>query len=134
VLSPTSTVRGWEKLPIVTRPGSRATVQDGAKAATAEVPLEGTWNVTIKGPTGPMPTTLLLERVNGALAGSQSGQGSTSQISGAKFENGNIYWINQITKPMKMKLEFSGTVRGGQMSGKVKAGFMGSFPFTGVRA
>jgi cytochrome P450 len=134
ILSPTSTVRGWEKLPIVTRPGGKPAAQAETKAGPAEVPLEGTWNVIIKGPTGPMPTTLLLERVNGALAGSQSGQGSTSQISGAKFDNGSIYWINQITKPMKMKLEFSGTVKGGEMSGKVKAGFMGSFPFTGVKA
>lgn len=134
VLSPTSTVRGWEKLPIVTRPGARTATAATAQTGPAEVPLEGSWNVIIKGPTGPMPTTLLLERVNGALAGSQSGQGSTSQISNAKFDNGSIYWINQITKPMKMKLEFSGTVKGGEMSGKVKAGFMGSFPFTGVKA
>jgi hypothetical protein len=32
-----------------------------------------------------------------------------------------------------MKLTFSGTVSGNQISGKLKAGFMGSFPFTGKR-
>ena len=44
-----------------------------------------------------------------------------------------LFWINHVVKPMKMKVEFTATVDGDAMSGKVKAGFMGSFPFTGVR-
>lgn len=136
-LSPTSTVRGWETLPAFVGTGRRSSPQP--KANVDRVPtapplsVEGTWVVTIKSPTGPMATTLVLERKAGELAGTQSGEGVTSPISNARFENGEIFWTNQITKPMKLKLEFSGVVDAEGMTGKVRAGFMGSFPFTAVR-
>jgi hypothetical protein len=41
--------------------------------------------------------------------------------------------VNHTTKPMKLKVEFAGVVDGTQMSGKVKTGLMGSFPFTGAK-
>jgi hypothetical protein len=95
--------------------------------------VEGKWIVTIKGPTGPMATTLTLEQVDGALAGTQAGQGMSSPITGAKLEGSTLSWINNVTKPMKLKLEFSGVVDGPKIDGKVKVGFMGSFPFSGVK-
>ncbi len=96
--------------------------------------VEGKWTVTIKSPMGPMESIVVLQSVNGALTGTQSGQGATSEISEAKVDGGNIYWVNHATTPMKMKLEFSAAIEGNQMTGKVKAGMMGSFPFTGVKA
>jgi len=96
--------------------------------------VEGRWKVTIKSPTGPMATELVLAQVDGTLTGTQSGQGMSSPISEAKLDGDKLSWVNHVTKPMKMKLEFSGVVEGGQkISGKVKAGFVGSFPFTGVK-
>ena len=96
--------------------------------------IAGKWNVTIKGPTGPQLTVLELEQVDGKLTGQQTGQGVTTPISDARFDGSKIFWINHATKPIKMKVEFTGTVDGAQMSGKVKAGFMGSYPFTAVKA
>ncbi len=139
VLSPTSTVRGWETLPVFTRAGSHSSPQTQSKkteetgVVPGVAPIEGKWNITIKGPTGPMSTTLVLERKDGVLIGTQSGQGMASAIADAKYENGKIFWINHVTKPMKMKTEFSGVVSGKEMSGKIKAGLMGSYPFTGVK-
>lgn len=137
-LSSTSTVRGWETLPAYTGPAAaRAAAQRSPVRSEAvparETAVEGEWTVTIKGPTGPMATTLVLERVDGVLSGTQSGEGTTTPINEARFENGNIFWANQITKPMKLKLEFTGVVEGDSMNGKVKTGFMGSFPFTAAR-
>jgi cytochrome P450 len=137
----TSTVRGWDSMPVFTSPGKRPTKAakvtkpeaTAATAATGPVSVEGSWTVTIKGPTGAMPTTLLLERADGGLTGSQSGQGNTSPISEVKLEGSKISWVNQVTKPMKLKLEFTGVVEGNTMTGKVKTGFMGSYPFTGVK-
>ncbi|MDR3417297.1 MAG: cytochrome P450 [Nevskia sp.] len=138
-LSPTSTVRGWETLPIYTRPGirpstSKARPETAVQDNQQPVTLDGTWNVTVKSPTGPMATVLALEYVDGRLTGTQSGQGTTTPISDIQIDGNQITWINHISKPMKMKLTFSGTVSGKEMSGKVKAGFMGSFQFTGVKA
>ena len=92
--------------------------------------LAGTWKVTIKGPTGPKDTTLALELADGAWIGSMSGDGNTSPISGAKLDGNNLYWINHTPKPMKLKCEFKAVVDGTRMVGKMKAGFMGSYPFT----
>lgn len=140
MLSPTSSVRGWETLPAYFNRAKRpvkaaaAAAPVEAVAPAAESSVAGTWTITVKGPTGAESTTLVLEIANGQLTGVQSGRGMSSTIIDAKFDKGKIFWINQITKPMKMKLEFSGVVEGQTMSGKVKAGFMGSFPFTGVKA
>jgi cytochrome P450 len=144
VLSPTSSVRGWETLPAYfngKKSAKPAPVRSEEPAAApapvtapAETTIDGTWTVTIKGPTGPMATTLELSLANGTLSGVQSGQGMSSPILDAKFAGGKISWINQITKPMKLKVEFSGAVEGNTMTGKAKAGFMGSFPFTATKA
>ena len=137
-LSSTSTVRGWETLPAFAGPAAAlaAAARSPAKpeaAPSTEVAVEGEWKVTIKGPTGPQDTSLVLQRVDGTLTGTQSGEGTTTPISEVTYEGGKIVWTNQITKPMKLKLEFSGVVDGDSMDGKVKTGFMGSFPFTAVR-
>lgn len=92
--------------------------------------VSGKWSLTVKGPTGPMASMLVLDEVDGVLVGTQSGDGNSSQIAEAKLDGANISWINRINKPMQMKLEFSGVVEGKVMTGKVKAGFMGSYPFT----
>ncbi len=43
-------------------------------------------------------------------------------------------WKNAITTPFPMTLEFAGAIDGDAISGNVKAGSFGSFPFTGKRA
>jgi len=137
-LSSTSTVRGWETLPAYTGPAAARAARRQAPAGRDDtvatpVSVEGEWKVTIKGPTGPMDTALVLQQVDGVLTGTQSGEGTTTPIDEVSFENGRIVWANRITKPMKLKLEFSGAVSGDSMEGKVKTGFMGSFPFVAVR-
>ena len=97
------------------------------------VPVEGTWSLTIKSPTGPVVTTLSIVRSGDGLSGSQSGEGVTSPISDLKFDGRNISWINYVTKPMKMKLECTGVIEGKNISGKAKAGFMGTYPFFGSK-
>ena len=144
VLSSTSSVRGWDSLPVwvgskpknatysIPKPAAEAPV--AAPAAAAEVALEGTWNVVVKGPTGPQPAVLVLERNGSSFSGTQTGQGSTSPITDFKRDGNAIYWANHITKPMKMKVEFKGELSGNTITGKTKAGFMGSYPFTATKA
>lgn len=150
VMSPTSAVRGWQSLPVrlprsslgrTTSLASRRAeglasppAAASSCASAARDSVEGRWTVTIKAPTGPMVTALILDNANGVLTGTQTGQGSTSPISEAKFDGENITWVNEVTKPIKLKVEFSGTVAGSTMSGKAKAGFMGSYTFTAVKA
>src|SRR3546814_14172097 len=85
VLSSTSTVRGWDSLPVWVgkKPANaKAPVKPVAAApeASAPVPLEGKWNVVVKGPTGPQPAVLTLAKDGDSFSGEQTGDGSTSQI------------------------------------------------------
>jgi hypothetical protein len=140
-LASTSTVRGWERLPVFLGPAAkrsasstRAATSSPAEAAASEhVGLEGRWNLVVKGPTGPQPTVLVIERTNDVYRGAQSGQGTTTEVSDVRIEGRNVSWVNHVTKPMKLKVTFTGEITGSSMSGKAKAGFMGSYPFTAVK-
>jgi cytochrome P450 len=139
VLSSTSTVRGWDTLPVYTRPSGKSPRKAETAAApppkpSGAVDVEGTWNVVVKGPTGPQPTVLVIQRVNGQLAGTQTGDGMTSPITDVKLEGNNLTWVNHITKPMKLKVTFITTIDGNTMSGKCKPGFLGSYALTAVKA
>ena len=104
-------------------------------AGTAGTPdsVAGEWKIVIKGPTGPQETLLSLVETDGVLSGEQSGDGMSSPITEARLDGSTLFWINHVTKPMKLKVKFTGVVNGSQISGKVKAGFMGSYPFTGSK-
>jgi hypothetical protein len=86
--------------------------------------------LVVKGPTGPQPTVLVIEKSGAAFSGNQTGQGNTSQVSDVKVDGNKVFWVNHVTKPMKLKVEFRGEIAGASMSGKAKAGFMGSYSFT----
>jgi hypothetical protein len=118
-LAQTSTVRGWESLPVFIGPASRRvttsvptatpmeTKADVPPATTKDVPLEGTWNLVVKGPTGPQATVLVIEKKNGVLVGTQTGQGSTSAVTDCKVDGTQVSWINHVHQA----LEAQGHVR-----------------------
>jgi hypothetical protein len=54
-------------------------------------------------------------------------------VTDGKIDGDAITWSNNVTTPLKITLEYSGVLSGDEMSGKVKAGLMGTFPFTGIR-
>ena len=108
------------------------TVASGGPATLQSV--AGKWKVVIKGPTGAQETQLDLRLENGALTGEQSdASGTVAPVSDVVLEGNQLSWVNVVTKPLKMKVSFAGTVDGGQMVGKVKPGIMGKFPFTGSK-
>src|SRR3546814_7915345 len=81
---PTFTSAGWRSAR-----DARKAKKAGSTRVEPAASVEGTWNVVVKSPAGPMPTTLLLERVNGELTGSQSGQGMTTPITDVKVDGNN---------------------------------------------
>lgn len=118
--------------PLVEAP--EPSVQWAPSSTDAATSIEGKWHVTVKGPTGPQATELLIQRVDGKLSGTQSGQGMTSPIVDLTLDGSKIRWVNHVTKPMKLKVEFTGDIQGSTMTGKCKAGFMGSYKFTAIKA
>ncbi|MBI3677784.1 MAG: hypothetical protein HY243_14340 [Proteobacteria bacterium] len=96
--------------------------------------VDGKYNITINSPMGAQKGTLELKANGGALAGTQSGQQGSMEIANGKVDGNAVSWSISITSPMPMVLEHSGTVDGNKISGSVKAGAFGSFPFSGERA
>jgi hypothetical protein len=97
---------------------------------TENVSLEGKWNVVVKGPTGKRPTVLVMERSGDTLTGTQSANGEATVVTDIAIDGCKISWVNHVTKPMTIKVTFTGEVQGNSMSGKAKIGFMGTYPFT----
>ncbi len=106
-----------------------------AAGSASAASLEGSWKVTIHGPTGPQETSLDLNRDDGALGGTQSAMGQVEKLVEIGYDSasGELTWVNKIKKPLPLTLRFQGTVEGNTMSGKVSTGLMGSFPFTAVK-
>jgi hypothetical protein len=96
--------------------------------------VDGKYNIVINSPMGAQKATLDLKADGGALSGTQAGQQGSMQIANGKVDGNAVSWSISITSPMPMTLEHSGTVDGDKISGNVKAGAFGSFPFTGERA
>jgi len=96
--------------------------------------VDGKWNITINSPMGAQQAELNLTSAGGALTGTQAGRQGSMDIANGKVDGNNVSWAVSITSPMPMTLEHSGTVDGDKISGNVKAGAFGSFPFSGMRA
>ena len=95
--------------------------------------VDGSWKVTIRSPIGVIETRLVAKSQGNTFTGTLSGQGQSTEITDGKVVGDQISWSAQISTPMKMTLEYAGVLGEREMSGKVKAGGMGSFSFSGVR-
>ncbi len=96
--------------------------------------IDGTWEITINSPMGAQKAKLDLKTDGAALTGTQQAQGSSQPLANGKVDGNSVSWSANITSPMPMTLEFSGSVDGDAIKGSVKAGAFGSFPFAGARA
>jgi hypothetical protein len=77
----------------------------------------------------------VLNTAGGAPIGTQNaGSGDGRPIEDLTVNGNDVSWKTSITRPMALTLEFSGTVAGDAISGKVKLGMFGTQSFSGVRA
>jgi len=95
--------------------------------------IDGKWEITINSPMGAQKAQLDVKAEGAALTGTQTAQGSTQALANGKVDGDALSWSANITNPMPMTLEFTGKVDGDKISGSVKAGAFGSFPFTGAK-
>jgi hypothetical protein len=96
--------------------------------------VDGKYNITINSPMGAQKATLDLKADGATLTGTQAAAQGSMDIANGKVDGNNVSWDVSITSPMPMTLTFSGAVDGDKISGNVKAGAFGSFPFSGERA
>jgi len=96
--------------------------------------VDGSWKIVVNSPMGTQERTLNLASRGGTLTGTAAAQGNTPDVKDGKVDGDNVSWSSAITTPFPMTLEFTGTVSGDTIKGKVKAGSFGSFDFDGARA
>jgi hypothetical protein len=95
--------------------------------------VDGKWEITINSPMGAQKATLDLATSGNALTGTQQAAQGSGPLENGKVEGDAVSWSAKITSPMPLTLDFTGTVDGDKLSGSVKAGAFGSFPFSGNR-
>jgi hypothetical protein len=95
--------------------------------------VDGKWEIVINSPLGAQKAQLDLKTDGASLTGTQQAAQGSGPLENGKVEGNSLSWSAKITSPMPMTLDFNGTVDGDKLSGSVKAGSFGSFPFTGVR-
>lgn len=95
--------------------------------------VDGKWEIVINSPMGAQKATLELATSGASLTGSQTAAQGSGPLENGKVDGANVSWSAKITSPMPLTLDFSGSVEGDKMSGSVKAGAFGSFPFAGNR-
>ena len=95
--------------------------------------VDGVWNITVNSPMGAQKSTVTLAANGDTLTGTGSGPDGVKDITDGKVSGNNVSRKVTVTSPFPMTLEFSGAVAGDSISGSVKAGTFGSFPFSGSR-
>jgi len=95
--------------------------------------VDGKWEIIINSPLGAQKATLDLATAGTALTGTQQAAQGSGPLENGKVDGNNVAWSAKISSPMPLTLDFAGTVDGDKLSGSVKAGSFGSFPFSGNR-
>lgn len=98
--------------------------------AQDKINVKGTWTMSVTSDMGSGSPTFVLEHVNDTtITGTYTGQLGDSVVKGTL--KGNV--IHLEFDIQGNLIEYNGTVKGPEMSGKVKLGSMGEGNFTGKR-
>ena len=95
--------------------------------------VDGKWEIVINSPLGAQKASLDIATNGTALTATQQAAQGSGPLENGKVDGNNVAWSAKISSPMPLTLDFTGTVDGDKLSGSVKAGSFGSFPFTGNR-
>jgi hypothetical protein len=96
--------------------------------------VDGKWEIIINSPLGAQKANLEIKTDGAQLTGTQQAAQGSGPLENGKVDGNQVAWSAKITSPMPLTLDFTGTVDGDKLSGSVKAGAFGSFPFTGSRS
>ena len=97
---------------------------------------DGKWTIAMNTPMGVQAGDLDLKEDGSTLTGTMSAAAAPGpmEITDGIVDGNNLTWKAALTQPMPITLEFSATVDGDKISGKVKLGTFGDATFEGARA
>ena len=95
--------------------------------------FDGNWQLTISSPMGERPASLSITETIGNLEGSLTTGMGTAPVSGHADED-FVAFSATVQGPLgAVKVDFTGNVAGGEVSGQMQFGSMGSGPWHGAR-
>ncbi len=140
-LGSTSTVRGWESLPVFVGDAARkprkivpSATSTPASQVAASPTLAGAerWELTMSTPMGAQAMAAQIVPSGERFTGTISGEMGVQEISGT-IDGKILRWDLSVTKPMAITLSFEARIAGDELTGTVKLGVFGVAPLTGKR-
>jgi hypothetical protein len=105
-----------------------------ALAADETAKVAGTWEMTSEGPNGPRTQTLTIQQDGGTIKGTLKGTRGESPLEGTVTGNKLSFTVKRQTQDGDtMVIEYSGTVDGNSIKGKVHSERFGDRDFTAKR-
>jgi hypothetical protein len=95
--------------------------------------VDGNWSLVVATPLGER-RGILSVKTEGATLKGQMVEANSTEIFDGTVEGDQICWKVNITEPMPMTLEFTGTVDGDKLAGSVVLGGFGTSSFSGWRS
>ena len=106
-----------------------------ALAADEPAKVDGKWEMTSEGQNGPMTSTLTIQQVGGTIKGTLSGRRGDAPLEGTVTGNKVSFTVKRQTQNGDtMVMEYTATVDGDSMKGKVHSERFGDRDFTAKRA
>jgi hypothetical protein len=96
--------------------------------------IDGEWNMTMKTTMGPQSGSLVLKTEGGSLSGTVTTRHGPMDFSNGTVSGNELAWSTAMTSPIPMTLEFTATVDGDKITGKVKLGSFATGDLEGTRA
>jgi len=104
-------------------------------AADAPANVAGAWELTSEGRNGPMTQTLTIEQDGATIKGTLKGQRGDAPLEGTVAGNKITFSVkHQTQNGDTMELEYTGTVDGDSIQGKVHSERFGERDFTAKRS
>ena len=96
--------------------------------------FEGSWDVTIATPIGDMAVVFDITEQAGAIHGIARSKDETVEFLEPVADGNRLTWAQEVTTPMRLRLNFDVTVDGDTMTGTSKAGIVPASKLYGSRS
>jgi len=105
----------------------------GAPLVSAQTNVTGTWNLAVETDAGSGNPTFTFKQEGEALTGTYKGTFGEASLKGTVKGNQIVFSFKTSGQDQELEIEYSGTVDGTTMKGKVKLGGLGEGTFTGKK-
>lgn len=88
--------------------------------------VTGTWDAKLQSPLGVIEIVLVFEQDGPQLSGTSTASGETVALLNPSIEDdgARLTWGVDVTKPMRVHLDFDVTITGDALAGAAKAGML----------